>query len=55
MRTTCATAPPKSARRRAALLRKQSIVLPSDVLNCVKRIKNRCASSRQHTLLTSGS
>nr|WP_305906761.1 hypothetical protein [Methylomarinum sp. Ch1-1]MDP4519467.1 hypothetical protein [Methylomarinum sp. Ch1-1] len=28
----------------------QSTVLPSDVLNSVKRIKNRCASYRQHTL-----
>nr|WP_305907386.1 hypothetical protein [Methylomarinum sp. Ch1-1]MDP4520130.1 hypothetical protein [Methylomarinum sp. Ch1-1] len=28
----------------------QSTVLPSDVPNCVKRIKNRRASSRQHTL-----
>nr|WP_305907001.1 hypothetical protein [Methylomarinum sp. Ch1-1]MDP4519718.1 hypothetical protein [Methylomarinum sp. Ch1-1] len=26
----------------------QSTVLPSDVLNSVKRIKNRCASYRQH-------
>ncbi|WP_349431554.1 hypothetical protein Q9L42_018140 [Methylomarinum sp. Ch1-1] len=28
----------------------QSTVLPSDVLNSVKRIKNRCASYRQHPL-----
>nr|WP_305909115.1 hypothetical protein [Methylomarinum sp. Ch1-1]MDP4522003.1 hypothetical protein [Methylomarinum sp. Ch1-1] len=27
-----------------------NVALPSDVLNCVKRIKNRCASYRQHTL-----
>nr|WP_305908979.1 hypothetical protein [Methylomarinum sp. Ch1-1]MDP4521848.1 hypothetical protein [Methylomarinum sp. Ch1-1] len=27
--------------------------LPSDALNCAKRIKNRCASYRQHTLPTS--
>nr|WP_305907228.1 hypothetical protein [Methylomarinum sp. Ch1-1]MDP4519962.1 hypothetical protein [Methylomarinum sp. Ch1-1] len=54
-------APPKSARRRPALgpngsfraedgAPTQSTVLPSDMLNCVKRIKNRCASYRQHTL-----
>ncbi|WP_305908625.1 hypothetical protein Q9L42_009760 [Methylomarinum sp. Ch1-1] len=51
----------KSARRRPALgpngsfraeggAPTQSIVLPSDVLNGVKRIKIRCASYRQHTL-----
>nr|WP_305909974.1 hypothetical protein [Methylomarinum sp. Ch1-1]MDP4522918.1 hypothetical protein [Methylomarinum sp. Ch1-1] len=32
-----------------------NVVLPSDVLNCVKCIKNRCASSCQRTLPTSGS
>nr|WP_305908627.1 hypothetical protein [Methylomarinum sp. Ch1-1]MDP4521471.1 hypothetical protein [Methylomarinum sp. Ch1-1] len=30
-----------------------NVALTSDVLNSVKRIKNRCASYRQHTLLTS--
>nr|WP_305908272.1 hypothetical protein [Methylomarinum sp. Ch1-1]MDP4521091.1 hypothetical protein [Methylomarinum sp. Ch1-1] len=51
----------KSARRRPALGPNgsfraeggdptQSNVLPSDVSNYVKRIKNRCASYRQHTL-----
>nr|WP_305907564.1 hypothetical protein [Methylomarinum sp. Ch1-1]MDP4520326.1 hypothetical protein [Methylomarinum sp. Ch1-1] len=35
--------------RRITLRLHANVALPSDVLNCVKRIETRCASYRQHT------